>query len=186
MNRHTQFGFTLMELMIVLAIVALLVTIGAPSLRQYIMNQQLSTRANALVISFNFARGEAVSRNNIEGVTIEARNSNWSEGWWVWEDNRNAQDCSPFFVTNDNDERNPNGCEDLRSNIYADSDSDLNIAVTPALADNKFRYLSSGLTDQRQSFRFTLCLPGYATGRTISVSRTGRVSAQEKNDCPTT
>lgn len=186
MNRHTQaqVGFTLIELMIVLAIVAVLVVMGTPSLRQYIMNQQLATRANALAVSFNFARGEAVSRNNSEGITITARNGDWKNGWWVWEDNRNAGECASFSGQND-DTRNTDGCEDVRSNVYTDQDAEINVAVSPALANAEFKYLSSGLTDQRQSLEFHLCIERYATGRIVSVSRTGRVSINEKNDCPT-
>jgi type IV fimbrial biogenesis protein FimT len=198
-NIHTQAGFTLIELLVVLAVAAILVAVGGPGLKQYIRNQQLSSRANAIAVTFNFARGEAISRNNSEGITITARNNpggnpDWSYGWIVWEDNRNAQDCDntefdsdPAGGYADNDDaRNAHGCEDLRENSY-NRDGNITVSVTPDTLTN-FRYLSSGLTDQQRSFEFKLCIPEYATGRIVSVSRTGRVSVKQtekdKNECP--
>lgn len=61
--RHTK-GFTLVELMITLAVAGVLMMIAIPSFRHVTMSNRLSTTANDLVDSINTARMEAVKRNN--------------------------------------------------------------------------------------------------------------------------
>ena len=55
-------GFTLVELMITLTVAAVLLTLAAPSLYDFILVQRLKSINAQLVTDMQFARGEALSR----------------------------------------------------------------------------------------------------------------------------
>ena len=55
-------GFTLIELMVVVALVAIIVTLAAPSFRDMIVMRRLHGASAELVTDVQFARSEAVSR----------------------------------------------------------------------------------------------------------------------------
>lgn len=62
-----QQGVTLMELMISIAILAILATLAAPSISNTIRNNQIAAQTNELVALVNLARNEAIRRNIPEG-----------------------------------------------------------------------------------------------------------------------
>lgn len=82
-------GFTLIELMFVVALVAIGTVIAVPSLRSMIHNNRAAAQANELVSALNFARSEAVKRGG--NVSVCARPSSgdgcsgtdWAQGWLV-------------------------------------------------------------------------------------------------------
>jgi len=85
-------GFTLLELMIVLAIVALLAIITVPSFNDSIKRATLDAVRNTLSESLNLARNEALTRK-VQTVVCardigQGCNSNgdWSQGWVVFAD----------------------------------------------------------------------------------------------------
>lgn len=77
-------GFTIVELMITILVLAVLVSLGAPNLQQMIINNRLTTEVNSLVAGLQYARSEALRRNAV--VTIGATGTDWSGGWSVWLD----------------------------------------------------------------------------------------------------
>lgn len=60
MNR--QIGFTLIELMLTVAIAAILLTVGVPSFRDLILNNRIVTQTNDLLGALSLARSEAIKR----------------------------------------------------------------------------------------------------------------------------
>jgi type IV fimbrial biogenesis protein FimT len=58
-----QAGFTIMELMITVALAAVLLGVGIPSFRAIMANNRLTTSSNDFVSAINFARSEAIARN---------------------------------------------------------------------------------------------------------------------------
>lgn len=59
MNRRTQTGFTLYELMITLLIIGVVLTVGIPNLSEFSQNSRMTGTANDLHSSFQLARSEA-------------------------------------------------------------------------------------------------------------------------------
>jgi type IV fimbrial biogenesis protein FimT len=78
---RTQIGFTLIEALVVLAILAVLAAAALPDLRSFMASQIVKTPASDLYASLVFARSEAIKRNGAIDVVPAA--SDWSQGWEV-------------------------------------------------------------------------------------------------------
>lgn len=82
-----QQGFTLVELMITLAVAAVLAAIAAPAFNQLALGSTLRSHANDLAAGALLARSEAIKRN--QPVTLCASSNgtactgSWSSGWIV-------------------------------------------------------------------------------------------------------
>jgi type IV fimbrial biogenesis protein FimT len=62
--RALQHGFTLIEIMISLVIIALLISLGAPAFSDWIQNQQTRAAAEATLNGLQVARSQAIALNN--------------------------------------------------------------------------------------------------------------------------
>jgi type IV fimbrial biogenesis protein FimT len=71
-------GFTLLELMVTIAVLAILATVGVPSFRDLIQNNRVTTQTNELVTALSFARTEAVKRGRPIEVTVSQSAPGWS------------------------------------------------------------------------------------------------------------
>ncbi|WP_423707694.1 GspH/FimT family pseudopilin [Undibacterium sp. WLX3042] len=84
-------GFSLVELMVTVAIAAILMAIAAPSFKIFIDNQKLLTTATEFYSAVNMTRSEAIKRG--AQVTLAANDgASWTSGWTVFVDtNGNAR-----------------------------------------------------------------------------------------------
>ena len=80
-NANRNKGFTLVELMITLVIVAILMALAVPSFNSTIKNNRISTQASELITSLNYVRSEAIKRG--ADVTIGRADVNWENGWVI-------------------------------------------------------------------------------------------------------
>jgi type IV fimbrial biogenesis protein FimT len=72
-------GFTLIEMMTVITLMAIVLSIGVPSFRSFILGQRVKTAAFAFVASAVEARSEAIKRN--ADVSLAAVSGDWAKGW---------------------------------------------------------------------------------------------------------
>jgi type IV fimbrial biogenesis protein FimT len=82
--RRQSSGFTLVELVITVAILAILMAIAAPSFRSLILSQRVKTASFDLFSAITYARSEAIKLNaNIELRAGESVDGAWATGWRV-------------------------------------------------------------------------------------------------------
>ncbi len=83
-----QTGFTLVELMIALALAAIILTFAVPGFQNTIRNTRAPTQANTFVSALNLARSEAIKYGAITHVQALAPvgGNEFGQGWQVWVD----------------------------------------------------------------------------------------------------
>ncbi|KTS74844.1 peptidase [Pseudomonas oryzihabitans] len=85
---RTQYGFTLIETMVAIAILAIVISIAAPSFTRMLQSNRAAVLSNELVGALQIARSEALKRRtnvqlcprNAAGSDC-ANSSDWSVGW---------------------------------------------------------------------------------------------------------
>lgn len=77
-------GFTLIELMVTLSVMAIVLSLALPSFASLLASNRISTQTNELIGALNLARSEAVRR--AQPVTLLASDANYSQGWTVFPD----------------------------------------------------------------------------------------------------
>lgn len=157
-------AFTLIELLITIAVAALLAGVAVPSMRGLLLDQRMSSQINTLVGHINFGKSEAVMRNrqvvickSADGQVCDAR-ADWDEGWIL-------------FVDNDRNEHRAAGEPLLRRHGPLPAGLSLHYAGFPSS-----RYMSfapTGIT--RVNGTFVFCDGrGPEKARAVVVSKTGR------------
>ena len=84
-------AFTLVELVVTMAVAAILLTIAIPSFQTVIQNSRIATQANSLLTDLNYARSEALRRNLNVGICASndgatCGGANWGLGRIVFAD----------------------------------------------------------------------------------------------------
>ncbi len=87
----SQGGFTLLELMVTVTVLALVLSFGVPSFQQVMADSRRTSDVNEMLLSLNLARSEALKRNrhvtickSSDGVACGDVSVSWSDGWMVF------------------------------------------------------------------------------------------------------
>jgi type IV fimbrial biogenesis protein FimT len=97
MKKSSCQGFTLIELIVVVAVAAIVLTTSAPSFRDIIRNNRLAAQSNQMVTALNLARSEAIKRgvrvtlcktaNPKDSAPTCTTSGDWRQGWIAFVDN---------------------------------------------------------------------------------------------------
>jgi len=85
-----QAGFTLTEVLVVVAIVAILLSVGVPSYRYITTSYRMSAELNSLVGDLMYARAEAIKEGQPVAICVSADGqtcsgaTTWNTGWIVF------------------------------------------------------------------------------------------------------
>jgi len=95
-------GFTLIELMVTIAIAAILMSLAAPSFRDLLVSNRLTSDVNTYVSLINYARSEAITRNQSVVVCPKNASAITCSNTQFWNEN----EVQVFVDANGNNERN--------------------------------------------------------------------------------
>ncbi|WP_444929599.1 GspH/FimT family pseudopilin [Microbulbifer sp. SSSA002] len=173
-----QAGFTLIEMMITLVVLAVLVSIAVPSFTDMMNNSRSVALAEDFAGALNYTRSEAVRRGDrvsicasSDGASCGATN-NWSQGWIVFADGATTDSAGTPVVS-----------EVIR--VWDISDSNAAITVTQTSGTTNFiRYTDVGtlgrFTQTSVVAKNSNCTASNA--RTITVGAAGLITIA-KTDC---
>ncbi len=183
MRKSSQSGFTVLELMIVIALLAILTVFAIPSFVAAIQNNRVTTQTNDFITALQLARSEAVKRGVPVSVcasnVIEAEedgndptcDDDWSEGWMVVVDGPASAGTNSVTLTE-------------RIRAWRPASDDVDVTDTPST--DFLRFLPRGDVDAASGFALPLqvdvehddCTGNNA--RRIEVSRSGTVSSERR------
>ena len=89
-------GFTLLELMTAIAVLAILMSVGVPAFTNIVRNNQIAAQSANIVQALNLARSEALKRGVRVSVCAAATSDScadtpaWDNGWIVFADDFGA------------------------------------------------------------------------------------------------
>lgn len=175
--RRPQQAFTLIELMITIVIMAILVSLAAPSFFTMIRNNQSQALGEEFVVGLNTARSEAVSRgrevsfcasNAADNAAEPDCGNDWTNGWVV------------LWVDDDGDSQVVRhwGQDDLPDDAVIDVARDNNA--------NRIRFTGTGMLPPTDDSAMTASLHVDGcrgnSGRIVTVGAAGMVSVARSED----
>ncbi len=167
MVEKTRFirGFTLVELMVAIALLAILLGLAAPSFSDWIARTKIQSAASSISVALATARSEAVKRGrdvsvcaSTDGSTC-ATGSNWATGWLIY-----ATAGTPIKVFDA-----PTG--------------GLTVTGDGTGITSSVTFVSTGMRTPLVPGTITVCKPGLVS-KVIEVAGSGRTRVASGSVCP--
>lgn len=156
-------GYTLIELMITLLIVAVLGAVALPSMQSFVKNERLVSQVNSLLSHLQYARSEAVTQHQQVVVCVSSNGSSCTTGSW--------QDGWIMFTDLDSD-GTVSGVDQILK-VHDQLQGGTTLKSTSS--SNSVVYDDRGFSPNSNA-TFSLCdSRGSSYGKTISISNTGRI-----------
>jgi type IV fimbrial biogenesis protein FimT len=163
-------GFTLVELLVAMAVLGILLAVAVPAFGKLVQDHRLTTATNRLVFALHLARSEAVRRNarvtlcnSADGISC-ANDGGWEQGWIVFVDSVEA------------------GQRDEGELLLAVEEAPVGVVITGNAPVQRYvSYVGLGATRRAsgalQMGTITLCAG--SAGRQLVINRTGRLRLQD-------
>lgn len=151
---NTNRGFTLIEVMVTVAIAGIVMMFALPSYQNTVKNNCLTTGTNTLVTSLQLARSESTKRR--QDITVTAKSGNWATGWTV-------TDPSATVLS------------DVALSCTATT-------ITEQSSDTTFVYKPTGFIDNPATFNICDDRTG-ENGRQVSINMVGRPNTNRNFTC---
>lgn len=166
-------GFTLLELMVTLAVAAILVTIAIPSYRGLVQRNALTASVNDLVGDLNYARSEAVTRGQSVYLCQSSDqasctgDSDWGKGWIVYAPDPNAAKPTPS--------------DDKVLRVRSGLDGGIKISGDGHTGDGTYFY-ATGFAGTNNG-TFTVCGDDTSSAnKEIIIAKSGRIHTEESTE----
>ncbi|MBB6598676.1 GspH/FimT family pseudopilin [Luteimonas sp. MC1825] len=170
MHHRRESGFTLIELMVTIAIVAILLVIGLPSFQGSLRSNRVATSTNELMASVSLARTEAIRSTKTATICASSDGTScgtdWNQGWIVWTDNDGNNTLAASEIVR-----------------YVQASSDLSLATASAAGTIKFDNRGRADTAQTFTLKPSNCPSGQTLQRELKVTSVGQVNMKKEN-CP--
>lgn len=165
-------GFTLLELMVVLAVSAVVLSLGVPGFRAIVQDSRMVADTNQFVSSISLARSSAVrhqrnatictSSDYAQPTPTCSGSTDWTNGWVV-------------YVDKDRD-----GTIDADEVVSVQAPLDDGVTMTAAAA-NRFTYNAQGFGQSAGDSLLRCDGRSGETGRRIAINAAGRATVAEFN-----
>lgn len=171
-------GFTLIELMVTLVVVAIILLVGVPNFQEFIKSNRLTAQSNGFVSDLHLARSEAIKRSarvtmcKSSTLTACTTSGGWEQGWIVFSDQGTVGtvDSSDTIVRTNGPAQ---GSITIRGN---------------GLVKDRISFLSSGIVEPNNG-TLIICddrIKDFATekakARAVVISRAGRIKIIKGDD----
>jgi len=170
-------GFTLIELIVTMAIAGIMLGIAIPSFNDAIVNSRLTTVANKLMTSLNIAKSEAIKRGY--QITIRrkgATEKEWHSGWDIFVDinsNEAFNDDGDTTLCETNADGSP--AEDCLLKTFDALPTGLTLITGGSTYKDYAAYSPSGMSTVVVGDTFHLCQDNStAKSREIKINSVGR------------
>lgn len=187
-------GFTMVELMITVAIVAVLAAMAFPSYREFSTRLATQDNTNSLIAALNTARMEAVKRGRAAAVI--ANGGDWNSGWQVvvakqlaggsieatpTSPGASAADCEGYLDDVDASATQMPLCVQHRGGVL-NGFTVLGLGTGTGASSTQVVFAPTGALLQASSFDFSICRPSSqanaAQSRRIHVSLSGVIESR--------
>jgi type IV fimbrial biogenesis protein FimT len=171
--RFLQHGFTLVEVMVTLAVAAILLTVGVPNFTQMIQNNRMTSAANDFLFQLNYARSEAIKRGRTVTVCRSTNGSTCNGTAW--------NGGVLIFADLDGD-----GAVDTGEDLLRAGSTVTGVTPTANGFTTNIQFTATGLTVGNATGYFKFCdSRGAAQARAVLVNTTGHPQVSRDSNADT-